>query len=340
VTAQVTIREATDRDRGALEALYLQHHLNGPRIMEVARWYEAHAEVSGGNRWVVAVSNGIICGAVNVTTVSLACGGVIVRALWRRDSFVLPAYRGQGLGARLTLAAAGETPLMLAKGTSAAMARVNQALGFTDCSRLTYLLRVLKPVARGSMRRRVAFAWALARAALRRRPARPSGVVVRPLTEFDESVERVAGRLHRDGAVRLVKTRQYWHWRYRTAPGRRYVLFRAERTTGFEGLAVLRLNEAPGEEAWLVDLMAEPGGAAAGALVDACVEAARTAGAAAIRTFATAPAARQALAARGFVSVPSTPRFAYWARPACAIADLAGRVWDLWHGDGDVELYE
>jgi GNAT superfamily N-acetyltransferase len=339
LTATVTIREATASDRAALEDFYLGHHPDGKRIVEVRQWHEADMDASGGNRSAVAVFNGTICGVVNSVPSLLACSGVTMRGVWLRDSFVLPAFRGQGIAKRLVVAAAGDAPIVMGKGTTAAMYRVHQSLGFIDLPRANFLVRVLQPVVAGSAKRRVACAWLYARAAIRRAPRCSRGIAVGPITDFDEAFETVTSRLQACGEVRPVKTRQYLRWRYLTAPGRRYALFRADGAAGCEGAAVLRLNEAPRTDAWLVDLVTDPSEAAASALIDACLDAARASGAGYVMAFATSPAVRKGLAARGFFGVPITPRFTCWVRQAPPVPDVAVRAWDIWHGDGDTELY-
>jgi GNAT superfamily N-acetyltransferase len=334
----IAIRTASDADRPALESLYREFLPGGERVVRVFRWRDRGAPASGGNHPALAFEGDALCGVVNAVHVTLASRGERVAAAWQGDSLVHPGWRGRGLGKRLVNAAGHGRAILVAKSTSPSMYGLRKSLGFVDLANAEYLVRALRPWPPGSLPRRAALARLWLRSLAVSPPPIPADVELAPLGRFDAAFDDLAERVAAREEVAPVKTAAYLAARYSGAPDRAYLITRADTRAGLVGAVVLRPPAEPGGDAWLVDLVAEPDDPGAAALVALALRAAHAAGAGALKTFATAPAARRLLFAFGFVATRVSPRFTCLVRDA-RLADWPARPWNVWHGDSDGELY-
>jgi hypothetical protein len=286
----------------------------------------------------VARAGGEIIGAVNVVRVPLTLAGRPIEAAWQQDTVVHPGWRGRGVGRRLVEAGAAGWDLSLGKGTAEPMYHLKRNSGFADAPHVNYLARVLAPVTRrGSVARRISFPFLFAAVKLRRQDHVRTGLTSRVLGEFDARFDALDETLVAAGSLAPRKDRTYLSWRYLTRADRRYRIIAAEDGPRLRGAVVLRAGSVPTGDAWIVDLVCDPGDVdAIDELLNAAFLELRRSGAGCVRAFASSGQARARLLGRGFMQTRETPRFTFRARPGL---DLSGADWNFWHGDGDTELY-
>lgn len=329
------LRLARSDEAPAILDYYRAQLKAGVRVADVMRWRAGDA-ASGGNAPAVAVRDGTLFGIVNSVPATLTLSGKRFKAAWQGDSVVSPELRGQGVAKKLVHAASPEAVVVLAKGTVPAMYGLRKSVGFEDVGNAEYLVRGLGfkgGSAKRTLRNGILGAWAgLRSAGAPRGEAREAG-------EFGPDFDELDQRLAALDEVRIAKNAGYLRWRYGNAPGRRYRVFRSDAGGALRGAAVLRDAGEPGGDAWLVDVIADPGDAATlNALVSAVLRTASAAGAGAIRAFATSPRVREVLFRHGFLRTRDTPRFTRWIKDPAASA-VTQAPWNVSHGDGDIELY-
>lgn len=341
----ILIEPVSPAEEPALLALYERLLRAGPRIVALYRWRRAAEAASGGFIPYAAREGEAMVGAVSAWPVELARGGMRIPAAWQCDSIVDPALRGRGIAKRLVNALGARWELTLAKGTNPTMYALRKSVGFLDAPNREYLVRPLVAlVSHGSWPRRLAapllYLSALVRGARAPRGTAGGALSIAPIERFSEEYDALADRMAGADEVTLVKRAAYLNWRYTTCPVRHYTLLEARAGGALRGAAVVRLPDERGGDGWIVDLIVDTRDDAAGmALLHAALAALRRGGAAWARTFATSQRARRWLAARGFIDSGQTPQFTYRVRGGAAGDDLTAAGWNIWHGDGDAELY-
>jgi GNAT superfamily N-acetyltransferase len=305
-------------------------------------WHKAGPQGIGTEEAFVATFQGRLVGGVGAVAAPVTYAGRRIHASWQQDSIVSPSLRGKGVGRKLVEAAAQDFDVVMAKGTSDAMYRLRKSAGFQDVPRSNYLLKVLKPARHVNLGKR----W-LAEIVLRLWGKMLEGLAARgrvPVTtvdRFDESVDGLASALSVEPVFRLYKSTQYLNWRYLGCPDRKYNILRAGAADS-RGWAVTGIAEGGRGDGWIIDLLCPTNDRACRhSLLCAGVRNLRSSGVTRILAFATLPQARRSLMRLGFVPVPSTPRFTFRQSSNIPLpVPMENFLWDFWHGDGDVELYQ
>ncbi len=328
LVADVVYGPPRNEDIDPLLAAYAEWLPDGQQVGEMFRWRRAGAPASGGIRPAIAKLGGEIIGAVSAVNARVVLRGRPVRAVWQQDSVVGPPARGKGIGKRLVAEAAQGAELVLAKSTTPPMYALRKAVGFQDVPDRTFLVRVLSPSAAGEFVKRLAYPWLWFR---NRLLGVPPNLVIRPVERFDAEFDQLASRAVGSDEIGLVKTGNYLNWRYVGAPGRSYVLLRAEDGARLRGAAVLRLPTSRAGRAWLVDIVcASDDREGVDALVAAALRELAAAGAGDVKTFTSSPRMRAHLRRRGFLatprrrSSPTAPRRKRCAAPRRASSGASG----------------
>jgi GNAT superfamily N-acetyltransferase len=313
----------------------------GDRVWSYCLWRQNGAPASGGIETYAVFDGERIVGATNCVPVSLGCRGHRIQAAWQQDTVVDPAMRGKGVGRALVEASSEAYEMVISKGTLPAMYALKRGLGFQDAKNVEYLIRVLDPSPpAASLRRRILFPLLHTTARMRDRHADPDGLHVQPVTRFDAAFDAFAARKVEQNELSPLKSSAYLNWRYLNCPTRTYQCFRVDEGDQLRGAVVLRVNDDPGGDAWLVDIIVQPGDIASSRVLlhHVIAELSRT-GAACVRTFATSTGVRRALFQCGFFSTQDSPRFTFRLRQSSSrFAELASHSWHFCHGDGDTEL--
>lgn len=313
---------------------------NAEHVITLYEWRLRGRPSSGGIDTYVAERKGRLLGAMNAVPTRLSGWGELFQAAWQQDSIVHPEARGRGVGSRLTSYAARRAPIALAKGTVEPMYRLRKRAGFRDVPGDTFLVRPLRPLPGGpesSLKRRVLFPvlWLAGRISQRV----PTRLETTEIERFDADFDRLADKLARRPGLRLYKPSGYLNWRYFTCPVRNYRVFATLREGEPSGAVVLRTDQDPGRDAWIVDLILdETDRQTAHTLVNAALNELGGSGAPGVRTFATCPRLRRLLLLRGFVPTSDTPHFTYHvvAKDESPPKD----PWCFFHGDADTELLD
>jgi predicted N-acetyltransferase YhbS len=285
---------------------------------------------------VMARFSGKIVGSVAINPVTITAAGRRMNASWQQDSLVLSSVRGRGVGRRLIEEAGRNFELILAKGTSESMYALRKSAGFQDVANANYLVRIEEPrTLKGRIQEGIAeYLIALWRL-VAPRPRIVSDIEVQRVDAFDSSFDALAESLARENILRIFKDRQYLDWRYIQCPGKKYVIYRAG---GKEARGAIVINMTGEREGWILDLISLSSDIQCiDALLARAVDHFKANQVARIWVFSTLTSVRKRLYRFGFSPTPKNPRFTY----AWNNTDKTNGVplWDMWHGDGDIELY-
>jgi predicted N-acetyltransferase YhbS len=343
MTTQSGLRfdEIEPREQPLLFEFYSSTLPNAERIRALYAWRQAGREAAGGIRTIAARDGSAIVGAISMLPLGLGVAGSRLSAAWQFDTVVSVDHRGQGIAKKLVDAGAEGLQLVAAKGTQPVMYALRKKLGFHDVPNSTFLLRALSPLSLGgSLRKRLGVALFYLIALVRRGRSRPSSLRTLAVPRFEWDFDTLCETILGGAEVTPVKDSRYLNWRYTECPGRSYLVIRAEEPGGrLRGAAVIRPNDGPYLDAWLVDMIVGVDDQEAQhALLDATLRQLRLMRAACVRTFATSPSIRRALLAHGFMDTGATPRFTY--RAGAPLGDFGAAPWNIWHGDGDTELHD
>jgi hypothetical protein len=289
--------------------------------------------------WIAVDERGGVAGGTGALVEPLAVSGKELRVGWSVDTFLLPSFRGLGLGRELQRLNDEANPIFMSLSMSEANRRIKTSLGsvalepvatFVKVSRHTpdrALDQVLSRLnlREGPNRERIAGlvrALRLDRALAQsltarsaRRDYRELGRIDRSLqiesaaeitSEFDELWEAVSPRyaalIRRDGS--------YLRWKYDRQPHSRYERLIARRGGAPCGYLILRLGRPPeANRGFLTDLFAAPeDGPAIHALLAAGVARLQAEGVESISAATNLPAYQAALRRFGFRRTePATP---------------------------------
>lgn len=340
MTTPLQCSEVNPAEEEQLLDLYRRFLSQAERTIQLYYWRKQGRVTSGGIRPFAAWRGTVMVGAVSAVPVVMTWNGNYYRAVWQQDSIVDPAVRGMGIGGKLVEIARCDSDLLLAKGTSDAMYHLRLKSGFTDVPNSEYLTCVIaRNYQTTGMRRWLYFRFLYLWFVLRRRRVRTTTVRCSQITEFSQDFDELDRALAQGSCLRQAKNSEFLNWRYGNCPGREYHIVRAENDGVLRGAAVLNLKDSSAEDAWLVDMVCDPGDSETiSVLVDHSVRVSAGHGKGCLRTFCTSDRIRSHLFAFGFVKSRSTPRF------TCKVERKPGTEfesveWNVWHGDGDRELY-
>jgi GNAT superfamily N-acetyltransferase len=341
VDRTLDLRRLEGTDTHKICEFYRRSLAAGDTVCRSYRWRQAGAPASGGIDTYAVLDRGHIVGATNCVPVSLGWRGHRIQAAWQQDTVVDAAMRGKGIGKALVEASSEAYEMVMSKGTLLAMYALKRGLGFHDARNVKYLIRVLDPrPAAGSLRRRLLFPLLYTAARMRDRRTGGGNLRVRPVAQFDAAFDDFAAKRCEQRELAPLKSSAYLNWRYIDCPTRAYQCHRVDEGDRLRGAVVLRANNHPGGDAWLVDTIVQPGDdiSLRVLLHYAFKELSRTR-AACVRTFATSPDIRRVLFQCGFISTRESPRFTFrLQRTSSRTVDLMRQDWHFCHGDGDTEL--
>jgi GNAT superfamily N-acetyltransferase len=337
--SEVSYRSLVAEEESTLLSAYKEWLPGGERVGQYFTWRRSHLQASGGVYPTIALMNGKLIGSVSAVPVDVTLNGRNIRASWQQDSMVGPDARGKGVGKTLVEQAAGGYELLLAKGTTPQMYALRKSVGFKDVPLRTFLTAVLRLSASGRFARRGVFsALYLWQEATNRGTA--ESLTSTRIASFTEEYDSLANRAANAPTVGQKKSAAYLNWRYLTCPTRKYTIWEARDARTLRGAVVVRINDHPGAQAWLVDLVCDPRDKeAADVLVRTAVREAKAAGAPTIRAFVSSRALRRTFRRRGFIDTGETPQFTYRVERQDLAGQLAAADWSFFWGDGDAELY-
>jgi hypothetical protein len=204
----------------------------------------------------------------------LKIGGRICRVGWSVDTFLLPEYRGQGIGFQLQKANNEANPIFMSLDMSLTNRRIKAGLGSVpiDPVRQYYRLVRYEPesivaAVENWFSRRAGSARRLAGAVLRRsfldRAAAAllngwvdlkdrlllgtgkTGLEIQPVERFGEEADRLWEKLSSCYYALVKRDHEYLNWKYTRQPLVRYALFTAKRQGEICGILILRTGKAP-----------------------------------------------------------------------------------------------
>ena len=168
----------------------------------------------------------------------------------------------------------------------------------------------------------------------------PTPLTASPIARFGPEFDRLAERAAAGDELVVHKTADYLNWRYLDCPGRSYSMWRIAAGEETRGAVVLRMNERPGERAFVVDVVCDTrDDEALDEVLNVALREARAARAGDLAVFATSTRVRRRLAARGFIDTGRTPQFTYRVESAELAPAIAAAGWNFWLGDGDSDLW-
>lgn len=281
-------------------------------------------------------AQGTLAGLCAYIPFTLRTNGMELPSAWFVDFYVRDDYRGRGLGKRLTSAVQNRHAVTASLSQTAMAYRVFQKLGWSDRSPVTLYVHPLP--------RRWMF-----------RPASPQHRIM--TAAIDASlpvwldVDALWVRVRNEFPGIAVRTSASLLARYTTRGDRQYVLVGAYRGQAFVGYMIVRVVDAPSNDArppqgLIVDYLVHPDDTGAfGALLSEAASTLVARGVNRIYAISTLPACQRVLRARGFLS-PSTPLLGRWLKgntkwfTHTAKAESSSPVPAGWHltlGDCDLD---
>lgn len=322
---------------------FMQENLDKwERFRSFWQWRQENKEVSGGETAAIAKEKGEVVGCVGIVPVSLNFQGSQIKASWQQDSLVSPSMRGKGLGKKLVNKGMIGWNLVIAKGTSKAMYGLRKSLGFIDVPNSDYLVRICKarPL-NGKLLERIGehimFIWK----SLLLMPKIDGDIRIQSVDIFDKSFDALADEFSRDNVLRPYKDSVYLNWRYFKCPVKEYKVFRAGEDKA-RGAIVLNISGDKSDEGWIVDFVCSSGDKrCAYTLIRKAIMYFEKQNVSRIWVFATLSLARKCLFRFGFLPTDKTPKFTYKIMDNSLYSQsISDALWDFWHGDGDIELYQ
>lgn len=311
------------------------------RFLQYWEWRKESLPFSMTEKALIAVyENTGISGCIGIVPVDMYLSDKTVNACWQQDSLVSFSARGQGLGKKLVVKAHEGYELTLAKGTSTAMYGLRKYLGYEDVPFSNHMIRVCRSKdIQGSIIKKGLFYFLGMLSGVFPLPKTEQSINVERINEFDESFDDLATAMADDHTLRHRKGKDYLNWRYSRCPGKTYTILKAG-TEKARGAIIVNCVGPDSDEGWIVDMICNSvDRACAYALIHAALCYFKKKQVTRIWCFATHPIARRWFYRFGFLPTNRSPRFTYLASPDLKIK-ISRYLWDFWHGDGDIELYQ
>lgn len=136
-----SVLDYTTRDdlSGPLELFILKAYGSRAKLKYPERWWWLYGQA--GSFSVVALDDDVLVGHVGAMTVRLAMSNHTVNACWSIDNFVLPAYRGRGIGTALQQKAESMANVTLSTWVSDSNVSIKDRLGNYVLDTLLILVR-------------------------------------------------------------------------------------------------------------------------------------------------------------------------------------------------------
>jgi hypothetical protein len=208
---------------------------------------------------------GRIVGHNGAIPVRLKMGGEERLTGWLVETMVLPEYRSQAVGARLTVEAHEDLPFALSLGQTEQMRAIQLRLGWQLVAPLETAQLLIRPerVLKGKLPGPAALAAGLAlraSGALRDATRQRSRVTVRAISRFDDTHDQLWTTCAREVTCAVRRDASYLNWKYVDQPGQDYLRLEISAPSGARGIVVLMFRE-PNQtyryrRAFIVDLVA------------------------------------------------------------------------------------
>ncbi len=281
---QIEVRRATLADKNAIFEFLEQAYSGRARFKFPQRWewaYERNPFTDGQLPVWIAVVAGRVVGQSAALVEPLVVDGRRYRLGWGVDFYVLPEYRGRGLGTRLQAANNASHEVFMSLSMAAGAARIKETLGLQPLPEVGVFTRiqrhdpdsVLKTLAgrvpllppvlvrRMGLHRRVA-EWLTARA--RREEAgfqdeRDDSLQIESLETFGDHSAALWARLGSRYRALVRRQAGYLNWKFAEQPHMEHARFMAYRVSVPVGHLVLRRARPPERNAGIIaDLFCDP----------------------------------------------------------------------------------
>lgn len=332
---EIVVRQATLADREAIFAFIRQAYAGRWQYKIPKRWtwqYRDNPFLEGDDLpiWIAVDGGGRVVGQTCAMVEPLQIGTQTYRLGWSVDTYLLPEYRGRGVGFRLQQANDRANPLFMSLSMSAANRRIKEGLGSVALAEVATfdrparyradaaLVALCDRVTRreGALRRLAGSLFAglrlhhLATGLLNRRLRAqdegrlhpPANVAVRELERFGPEADRLWEEVAPHFTALVRRDREFLNWKFTRQPHVHHRKFAAYRDGAICGHLILRCSQPPEANVGLIlDLFAAPGDReAVDALLIFAVRHLQAAGVGTLEAATPVPAFQAALRRVGF----------------------------------------
>ena len=350
------IRKATYTDKPAIFEFLARAYAGRSEFKFPERWewaYEHNPFLAGDAPpvWIAEAPDRRVIGQSAALIEPLVVNGREHRVAWGVDFFVLPEYRGQGIGTRLQAENNAAHAIFMSLSMAAQAAAIKERLGLAPLPEVHVFDRLVHhdpDSVADTLNQRLpwlpaaaskALAPPLARLLTRRdRPApvrTDPTIEIRRMSGFTEVFDRIWETVGSQYRALVRRDARYLNWKFRDQPHVRHETLTAYRQGDPVGYLILRRARPPERNAGiLVDLFTAPEDAAAAeALLAEGLRFFADSGVTFIRAAASVRLYRQLLKGMGFKIVKTVTPLAR------APFQLPGDGWLLGKGDHDWDQY-
>jgi GNAT superfamily N-acetyltransferase len=274
--SEILVRQATLCEKPALFEFLRHAYPDRWQYKFPARWeweYENNPFVQGAPPIWIALAGDRIIGQSGALVEPLVIHGQDTRVGWGVDFFVLPEFRGQGLGTRLQQANNAGNEVFMSLSMAASAARIKTAIGLQPLPPVPVFMKIVKHdpesvlttlaarthLPEGILRvtglPRLGASLLTARTARRARnipPPVPGALT--PLAQFGPETDDLWARLSGKFTALIRRDAEYLNWKYVQQPHVQYERYMTER-----GYVIFRRARPPERNAGLIlDVFADP----------------------------------------------------------------------------------
>ncbi len=214
--------------------------------------------------WIAVTPDGQVVGQSCALIEPLRLGNTIGRVGWSVDTYMLPDFRGQGLGYQLQQANDAAHEVFMSLSMSAANRRIKAALGSIPIQPVTEYVKTLRHEPEGALAavlgggkgkrtdrlglgRALASLLTIRRAMLDMRLLRAASkeIQISPAPEFDAAVDDLVEQLGQRFNAMVIRNHQYLNWKYVRQPHLNYTRYLAYRGSALCGYVIVRQAEPP-----------------------------------------------------------------------------------------------
>lgn len=289
----VTVRRATLQDREAIFRFIQQAYESRWQYKIPDRWQWEYVDNPFlANRqlpiWIAVEDDGRVVGQTCALVEPLKIGSTLTRVGWSVDTFLLPEYRGQGIGFQLQKANDEANPIFMSLSMTAANRKIKAGLGSVPIDPVPGFVRliryepesireaavhrlaatrsglagVLKAVLRFLLLDRAAAvvlnAWVEARDRSRL-PALDPAIQISPVEKFGPEMNSFWSKLSACFYAIVPRDEMYLNWKFVQQPLVKYARYIARRNGEICGYIILREGQPPERHLGVIaDLMAWP----------------------------------------------------------------------------------
>ncbi|MCB9134198.1 MAG: GNAT family N-acetyltransferase [Anaerolineales bacterium] len=272
----ISIRQATLADKPALFAFLRQAYPDRWQYKLPERWeweFERNPFVRGPLPIWIALDGDRVVGQSCALVEPLIIHGQEHRVGWGVDFFVLPEYRGQGLGTHLQQANNAGNEIFMSLSMAQAAAHIKSKIGLSPLppvpvwmkiihhdpssvlNTLTERTKLPEPLLRASGLPRLTASLLTARTARRdRKMIPPARGALTPVVTFGPAVDDLWARVSGQFSALIRRDAEYLNWKYVQQPHVQY-----ERVLAPNGCIIFRRARPPERNAGLIlDVFADP----------------------------------------------------------------------------------